>query len=85
VLLALNNALLHNFFADTALLLPTTYSHTIPDAIITKDQRIAQLKQENVLLTNERNLLLQVLAGDNVQKMNFVILVVDFKLCQNSI
>lgn len=61
VLLAVSHALQHNFFADLALLLPATYSQTIPDAILAKDQRIAQLEQENQFLTNERNLLLQVL------------------------
>lgn len=61
VLLALSHALQHNFFADIALLLPTTYSHTYAPEATAKDARIAQLEQENQLLTNERNLLLQVL------------------------
>lgn len=61
VLLALSHALQHNFFADITLLLPTTYSQTTLPAIEAKDQRIAQLEQENLLLTNDRNLLLQVL------------------------
>jgi hypothetical protein len=61
VLLALSHALQHNFFADIALLLPTTYSQTYAPEATAKDARIAKLEQENALLTNERNLLLQVL------------------------
>jgi hypothetical protein len=55
------HALKHNFFADIALLLPTTYSQTISAETLAKDQRIAQLEQENLLITNERDLLLKVL------------------------
>jgi transcriptional regulator with XRE-family HTH domain len=63
ILLALSSALKHNFFADIALLLPATYSQTISAEAIAKDQRIAALEQENLLITNERNLLLQVLSN----------------------
>ena len=58
---AFSDALNHNFFADIALLLSTGYSQPISAEALAKDQRIAQLEQENLLLSTERDLLLKVM------------------------
>ena len=54
------HALQHNFFQDIAALLPTNYSTTAKESH-TKDDTIAQLQQEIIILKAEKEVLLQVL------------------------
>lgn len=56
------HALKHNFFADIAALLPTTYSVTAPPDT-SKDERIAQLEQEVALLKAKHDSLMEALKG----------------------
>lgn len=62
VLLTICHALKHNFFADIAMQLPPTYSVTAPSDT-SKDERIAQLEQENAILKAEKQVLIEVAKG----------------------
>ena len=55
------HALKHNFFADIALLLPSTYSQTISAEALAKDQRIAELDQQIKILEAEKAVLVSVM------------------------
>ncbi len=57
---ALSHALKHNFFMDIAVQLPKEYA-TEQDIYAEKDQHIAQLEQQILQLTTERNILLKAL------------------------
>ena len=56
-LLELSHALKHNFFQDIASMLPRAYSTDVP-VDQTKDQRIAELELENMILKAEKAVLL---------------------------
>lgn len=59
VLLELSQVLQHNFFADIAAQLPTNYTTNAP-IDNTKDERIAQLTQENALLKAQNQVLVEI-------------------------
>jgi hypothetical protein len=56
-LLEMTHALKHNFFQDIASMLPKTYSTDAP-VDQTKEQRIAELELENMILKAEKAVLL---------------------------
>jgi hypothetical protein len=58
ILQNLCHALQHNFFQDIAAQLPTSYSTSVP-INHTKDDIIAQLQQEIIILKAEKEVLLQ--------------------------
>ncbi|HUM53182.1 MAG TPA: hypothetical protein PK431_15255 [Chitinophagales bacterium] len=58
----LSHALKHNFFMDIAMQLPPTYTVTAPPDT-SKDERIAQLEQENAILKAEKQVLIEVAKG----------------------
>lgn len=56
----LSHALEHNFFQDVALMLPGSYTTSLPENDV-KDNTITQLQEEIKILKAEKEVLLQVL------------------------
>lgn len=59
---SISHILQHNFFADIAAQFPATYSTSVvPNT--EKDERIAQLEQEVIVLKAEKAVLLEAIRG----------------------
>jgi len=57
----LSNLLKHNFVADVAMQLPSSYTGAIQDIVAVKDKEIAEIRNELFMMTRERDIYKELL------------------------